>query len=72
LRVSTSFSLPLFSFKTDAAGVAALAAFECAALVVSRSSAPVRLKADIAIRQRNNMELPITKFMQELLGAGKE
>ncbi len=50
------FTLPLFSFKTDAAGMTALAAFECAALVVSRLSAQVQLQADIANRQRNSME----------------
>ncbi len=50
------FTPPLFSFKTDAAGWTALAAFECTALVVSRLSAQVQLQADLANRQRNNME----------------
>lgn len=50
------FTPPLFSLKTDAAGVMALAAFESAALVVSRLSAQVQLQARIANQQRNNME----------------
>src|SRR5580658_1675150 len=50
------FTTPLYSFKTDAAGLTALAAFESAALVVSRLSAQVQLQAYIANRQRNNME----------------
>src|SRR5580692_11220688 len=36
------FTQPLFSLKTDAAGVTALAAFESAAIVVSRLSAQVQ------------------------------
>lgn len=50
------FTQPLFSLKTDAAGLTALAAFESAALVVSRLSAQVHLQAQIANRQRSNME----------------
>src|SRR5580700_11761602 len=50
------FTQPLFSLKTDAAGLTALAAFETAALVVSRLSAQVQLQARIANQQRNNME----------------
>jgi two-component system sensor histidine kinase KdpD len=50
------FTQPLFSLKTDAAGLTALAAFESAALVVSRLSAQVQLQARIANQQRNNME----------------
>ena len=50
------FTQPLFSLKTDAAGLTALAAFESAALVVSRLSAQVQLQAHIANQQRNNME----------------
>src|ERR1700735_1826504 len=50
------FTQPLFSLKTDAAGVTALAAFESAAIVVSRLSAQVQWQARIANRQRNNME----------------
>jgi two-component system, OmpR family, sensor histidine kinase KdpD len=50
------FTQPLFSLKTDAAGLTALAAFETAALVVSRLSAQVQLQAWIANQQRNNME----------------
>ncbi len=50
------FTLPLFSFRTDAASWTALSAFECAALVVSRLSAQVQHQAEIANQQRNNME----------------
>jgi two-component system sensor histidine kinase KdpD len=50
------FTTPLYSFKTDAAGLTALAAFESAALVVSRLSAQVQLQAHLANLQRNNME----------------
>src|SRR5579863_548462 len=50
------FTMPLFSFRTDAAGWTALSAFECAALVVSRLSAQVQQQAEIASQQRNNME----------------
>jgi two-component system sensor histidine kinase KdpD len=50
------FTQPLFSLKTDAAGVTALAAFESAAIVVSRLSAQVQWQARIANQQRNNME----------------
>jgi len=50
------FTEPLFSLKTDAAGLTALAAFETAALVVSRLSAQVQLQARIANQQRSNME----------------
>lgn len=50
------FTPPLYSFKTDAAGVTALAAFECAALVVSRLSAQVQLQARIASQQSRNMQ----------------
>jgi two-component system sensor histidine kinase KdpD len=50
------FTMPLFSFRTDAAGWTALSAFECAALVVSRLSAQVQHQAEIANQQRNNME----------------
>lgn len=50
------FTMPLFSFRADAAGWTALSAFECAALVVSRLSAQVQHQAEIANRQRNNME----------------
>ncbi|HTA42330.1 MAG TPA: ATP-binding protein [Bryobacteraceae bacterium] len=50
------FTMPLFSFRTDAAGWTALSAFECAALVVSRLSAQVQHQAEIASQQRNNME----------------
>lgn len=50
------FTAPLFSLKTDAAGLTALAAFESAALVVSRLSAQVQLQARIASRQSRNME----------------
>lgn len=50
------FTLPLYSFRTDAAGWTALSAFECAALVVSRLSAQVQRQAEIANQQRNNME----------------
>jgi len=50
------FTQPLFSFRTDAASWTALAAFECAALVVSRLSAQVQHQAEIANQQRNNME----------------
>jgi two-component system sensor histidine kinase KdpD len=50
------FTQPLFSLKTDPAGLTALAAFESAALVVSRLSAQVQLQARIANQQRNNME----------------
>jgi two-component system, OmpR family, sensor histidine kinase KdpD len=50
------FTLPLFSFRTDAAGWTALVSFECAALVVSRLSAQVQLQARIANEQSNNME----------------
>jgi two-component system sensor histidine kinase KdpD len=50
------FTQPLYSLKTDAAGLTALAAFESAALVVSRLSAQVQLQAHIANQQRNNME----------------
>src|ERR1700689_3782853 len=46
------FTQPLFSLKTDAAGLTALAAFESAALVVSRLSAQVQLQAQIARQQR--------------------
>lgn len=50
------FTQPLFSLKTDAAGMTALAAFESAALVVSRLSAQVQLQARIARQQSMNME----------------
>jgi two-component system sensor histidine kinase KdpD len=50
------FTEPLFSLKTDAAGLMGLGAFESAALVVSRLSAQVQLQAQIARQQRNNME----------------
>lgn len=50
------FTQPLFSLKTDAAGLTALAAFESVAIVVSRLSAQVQLQARIANQQRNNME----------------
>lgn len=50
------FTAPLFSLKTDATGVTALASFETAALVVSRLSAQVQLQAQIANQQRINME----------------
>ena len=50
------FTMPLFSFRTDAAGWTALSAFESAALVVSRLSAQVQRQAEIANQQRNNME----------------
>ena len=50
------FTEPLFSLKTDAAGLTAMAAFETAALVVSRLSAQVQLQARIANEQRSNME----------------
>ena len=50
------FTMPLFSFRADAAGWTALSAFECAALVVSRLSAQVQHQAEIARQQRNNME----------------
>lgn len=50
------FTTPLFSFRTDATGWTALLAFECTALVVSRLSAQVQHQAQIASRQRNNME----------------
>jgi two-component system sensor histidine kinase KdpD len=50
------FTQPLFSLKTDTAGLTALAAFETAALVVSRLSAQVQLQAQLANLQRNNME----------------
>ena len=50
------FTQPLFSLKTDPAGLTALAAFESAALVVSRLSAQVQLQARIASQQSMNME----------------
>jgi two-component system sensor histidine kinase KdpD len=50
------FTPPLFSLKTDAEGLTALAAFESAALVVSRLSAQVQSQALLSNQQRNNME----------------
>jgi two-component system, OmpR family, sensor histidine kinase KdpD len=50
------FTQPLFSLKTDAAGLTALAAFESAAIVVSRLSAQVQWQARIANQERHNME----------------
>src|ERR1019366_97889 len=50
------FTIPIFSLKTDATDAAALVAFECAALIVSRLSTQVQLQARIATQQRNNME----------------
>ena len=50
------FTQPLYSLKTDPAGLTALAAFESAALVVSRLSAQVQLQARIASQQSMNME----------------
>lgn len=50
------FTQPLYSLKTDAAGVTALVAFESAVLVVSRLSTQVQTQATIAKRQSLNME----------------
>lgn len=50
------FTQPLYSLKTDAAGVTALVAFESAVLVVSRLSTQVQTQARIAKQQSGNME----------------